>query len=109
MRIVFAEAGSGSWLGIDWLSLLLVLVVALVATVVVVGSFSLATRLMAVGAPDIEVPAGEEPDGPSAVVRPRVAPRPAAATLAAGACYAVGVAATLYGIYLVIPLFHAGG
>jgi hypothetical protein len=108
MRVAM-EAGEGQWLGVDWFSILLVLVVALVATVVVVGSYSLGTRFLAVGAPDIEMPPGGDPDGPEAIVRPRTRPRPAIATAAAGLCYAVGIAATIYGIYLIIPLFHPEG
>lgn len=105
---VLAEAGGGQWLGVEWTSIALVFGVGLVATLAVVGFYSLGTRLLAVGAPDIEVPPGQDPDGPSAVVRPRTRPRPASATVGAVLCYGVGVAATLYGIYLVIPLFHPG-
>lgn len=105
---VFAAAGNGQWLGVEWTSIALVFGVGLVATLVVVGAYSLGTRLLAVGAPDIEVPAGADPDGPSAVVSERIAPRPVSATVGAALCYGVGVAATLYGIYLVIPFFHQG-
>lgn len=107
MIVLAAESGSGQWLGVDWLSIALVFVVALAATVIVVGSYSFGTRLLAVGAPDIEVPEGDDPDGPTAVVRPRRHPRPAAATAGALGCFAIGVAATVYGIYLVVPLLHA--
>lgn len=95
-----------SWLGVDWGAIALVFAVALAVTLVIVASFAVGTRLLAVGAPDIEVAAGEDPDGPSAIVRPRVTPRPPLATAGAWLCYTVGAAAAVYGIYLVIPLFH---
>ncbi|MFE1646059.1 hypothetical protein [Microbacterium sp. P01] len=101
-----AAAAETPWLGVDWGSIGLVFVVSLVATVVVAGSYAFGTRLLAVGAPDIEVPEGSEVDGPEAIVRPRTRPRPASATAAASLFFAVGVAATIYGIYLVIPIFH---
>jgi hypothetical protein len=94
------------WLGVDWDAIGLVFVVGLVVTVVVATVFALATRLLAVGAPDIEPAPGEEPDGPNAVVRPRLTPRPASATVGAWLLYAVAAAVVVYGIYLVIPLFH---
>lgn len=102
-----ADAGSGQWLGVDWGAIGLVFVVGMAVTVLIVGFYSLGTRLLAVGAPDIEVPAGDDPEGLTAVVHPRTQPRPVPATIGAYLCYAVCIAATLYGIYLVIPLFHA--
>jgi hypothetical protein len=99
-------AASAQWLGVDWGAIALVFVVSLAATVVIASSFAFATRLLAVGAPDIEVAEGGDPDGPEAIVRPRLRARPVGATVGAWALYAVGAAATLYGIYLVIPLFH---
>jgi len=71
---------------IDWGAFGLVLVAALVASVVIVVFYSVALRLLAVGG-----------DGGR---------RPAAATIGAVVCIAICVAAVLYGIYLVIPLFH---
>ncbi|MFG6402242.1 MULTISPECIES: hypothetical protein [unclassified Microbacterium] len=106
--IVHAAGGSGQWLGVDWGSILLVAIVALVATVVVVGSYSLGVRLLSVGAPDIEMADGDDPEGSAAVVHTRTQARPMAATLGAGVCFAIGIVATLYGIYLVVPLFHMG-
>lgn len=106
MRLIPAASEGASWLGVDWGSIALVFVVSLVATVLIATSFAFATRLLAVGAPDIEIAAGGDPDGPDAIVRPRLAPRPFSATLGAGVLFAVGAAATLYGVYLVIPYFH---
>jgi hypothetical protein len=78
---------SGQFLGVDWGSIALVTIVALVATVVVVTLYSLGLRLLAVRSGASER-------------------RPVGVTVGAVACIAVGVAAVLYGIYLVIPLFH---
>jgi hypothetical protein len=103
---MLADAPSTSWLGVDWGAIGLVFVVGLIATLVVTGSFAVGTRLLAVGAPDVVVPPGGDADDPAAVTPPRTTPRPAPATVGAWACYAIGIAATLYGIYLVIPLFH---
>jgi hypothetical protein len=106
LRLIAAASGGSTWLGVDWGSIALVFVVSLIATVLIATSFAFATRLLAVGAPDIEIVAGGDPDAPDAIVRPRLAPRPMSATIGAGALFAVGIAATLYGVYLVIPYFH---
>jgi hypothetical protein len=71
---------------IDWGAFGLVLVAALAASVVIVVFYSVALRLLALG-----------PDGQH---------RPVPATVGAVVCIAVCVAAVLYGVYLVIPLFH---
>jgi hypothetical protein len=71
---------------IDWGALALVTGTTLVAAVVIVTLYSFGLRLLAVG---------ED-----------AAHRPAIATLGAWVCIAIGAAAVLYGIYLVIPLFH---
>jgi hypothetical protein len=84
-------------MSIDWGSLALVTVVALIAAVVIVSSYSLGLRLLAVGSPDED---GHHEAGATTTKRP------ATATIGGYACIAVGVAAVLYGIYLVIPLFH---
>jgi hypothetical protein len=87
-------------LDIDWGALALVTVVTLVATVVIVTFYSVGLRLLAVRGPSA-VPVHATP-GADAVD----GPRPLVATIGAWLCIAVGVAAVLYGIYLVIPLFH---
>jgi hypothetical protein len=71
-----------SGLSIDWGSIALVSIVALIATVVIVTAYSLGLRLLA------------------------IEHRAPIATVGAWACIAVGIAGVLYGIYLVIPLFH---
>ena len=85
-----ATTGSGGWLGVDWGALAWVTVTTLVAAVVIVTFYSLGLRLLAVGS---------SADG--AAQR-----RPPAATVGAVVCIAIGVADVLYGIYLVIPVFH---
>lgn len=71
---------------IHWGAFALVLVASLAASVVIVAFYSVAMRLLSLGA-DAQH-------------------RPAAATVGAIVCIAVCVAAVVYGIYLVIPLFH---
>jgi hypothetical protein len=101
-----APAAPTGWLGVDWGAIVVVFVVGIVATVVITGSYAFGTRLLAVGAPPVLVPPGSEADGPDVIELPRTTPRPAIATLGAWLCYAVGIVAAGYGIYLVIPLFH---
>jgi hypothetical protein len=104
---ILADSTAKGWLGVDWGAIGLVLLVAFAVTVVITGSFAVGTRLLAVGAPDVVAPAGGDPDDPAAVTPPRLTPRPMPATVGAWACYAIGIAATVYGIYLVIPAFHS--
>jgi hypothetical protein len=93
-----STAGAGEFLGVDWGSIALVSITALVATVVIVSFFSLGLRLLAVGSPD-----DVDGHGSAAAV---ASSRPLGATIGAVVCIGVGVLAVLYGIYLVIPLFH---
>lgn len=72
---------------IDWAAFGLVFAASLAASVVIVAFYSIAMRLLSLGAD-----AGR---------------RPPAAMAGAIACLAVCVAAVVYGIYLVVPLFHA--
>ncbi|AXH34519.1 hypothetical protein DVJ78_02990 [Humibacter sp. BT305] len=71
---------------IDWGAFVLVFAVALAATVAIVASYSVGLRLLATGADAKH--------------------RPAIATAGAFVCFAIGVAAVLYGLYLIIPQFH---
>lgn len=71
---------------IDWAAFGLVVVAALAATVLVVAVFSAGIRLLSTG--------------------DSVSTRSPAATGAAWLCFALCAAAVLYGLYLVIPLFH---
>jgi hypothetical protein len=92
-----AAPGTGQFLGVDWGSIALVTITTLIATVVIVTFYSLGLRLLAVGSPD------DGGSGGAAVA----GSRPIGATIGAVLCIAVGVAGVLYGIYLVIPLFHS--
>lgn len=85
-------AAEGSFLGVDWGAFAVVSLVAFAATVVIVVSYALGLRLLAVGAPL---------DGDEGAVH-----RPAVATAGAAVCFAIGVAAVLYGIWLIVPQFH---
>jgi hypothetical protein len=71
---------------------------ALGGGVVMVTFYALGIGLLAVGSPN---------DGDhSGASTAAASPRPLIATMGAVACIGVGVLAVLYGIYLVIPLFH---
>ena len=92
------------FLGVDWGAFVVVFLVALVATAVIVTAFAAGIRLFADGALD-PVPGGPGASSPAAAaVAPRA--RPLGATLAGSACFAVGVAAVLAGLWLIVPQFH---
>ena len=80
------SAASSSFLGVDWGSIALVFVVALVVVVVVVALYSTGLVLLA--------------SGESRQTRSPLA------TAGAWVCIGIGAIAVLYGVYLVIPLFH---
>ena len=86
MNTVIQAAGDGQFLGIDWGAFALVLIVAMAATVAIVVSYSVGLRLLSTGSDAKQ--------------------RPAVATAGAFVCFAIGVAAVLYGLYLIIPQFH---
>jgi hypothetical protein len=96
---------------IAWSALGIEFVVSLVAAGGVVAVFALGLRLLAVGAPAGARAAAERlgADGPGAVDQaelPLTHLRPPWASLAACLCFALAIAAVLYGIYLIIPQFH---
>jgi len=99
------------FLGVDWGAFVVVFLVALAATAVIVTSFALGIRAFAAGA---EEPAGAGAgpgpgpgaDGGTAAVAAGPVSRPAGATAAGLACFAVGVAAVLYGLWMIVPQFH---
>jgi len=91
------------FLGVDWGAFVVVFLVALVATAVIVTAFAAGIRLFADGALD-PVPDGPGASSPAAAAAPRA--RPLGATVAGSACFAVGVAAVLAGLWLIIPQFH---
>lgn len=83
-------SADGAFLGVQWGSLAIVTIVAFVVTVVVVVFYALGLRLLAVGL--------SADGGPGR--------RPVIATIGGWACIAIGAAAVIYGVYLVIPVFH---
>jgi hypothetical protein len=91
-----ATPGAGEFLGVAWSSIALVSVSALVAGVVIVTFYSLGLRLLAIGSPNDDA-------GTSVSVS---SPRPPVATVGAVVCIGIGALAVVYGIYLVVPLFH---
>lgn len=97
------------FLGVDWGAFVVVFLVALAATAVIVTSFALGIRAFAAGAEEpAGVGAGAGSDGATAAVAAGPGPvsRPAGATAAGLACFAVGVAAVLYGLWMIVPQFH---
>jgi hypothetical protein len=72
---------------IDWGALFLVFIVALAVTTAVVVIYSVGLRMLAAGG--------------------STGSRPIGATLAAYVCIGISAATVLYGVYLVIPAFHA--
>jgi hypothetical protein len=78
------------FLGVDWGAFVVVFVVALAATAVIVTSFALGIRLFAAGATEAVA----------------AAPRSLPATVGGAACFAVGIAAVLAGLWLIVPQFH---
>jgi len=83
--MIIRTASSADAFDIDWGSIAVVFIVAMIASVGIVSVFSLGLRLLATGEPGA---------------------RPVPATLGAYACIGVGALAVLYGIYLVVPQFH---
>lgn len=79
----------------DWGSIALVFISVLIAVVAIVAVYSLGLRLLAVGSPNEGFGMSESRSQ-----------RPVAATVGGFACIAVGVAAVLYDLYLVIPPVH---
>jgi hypothetical protein len=73
---------------IDWLAFVVVAIVTLVSALVLVGTYGLGVRLLAVAAD-------------AAGARQRVV------RSSAYACFGLCAAAVLYGIYLIVPAFHS--
>ena len=88
------------FLGVDWGAFVVVFVVALGATAVIVTFFALGIRLFAAGATEA-VPGGPVPAGAAPA-----ASRSLPATVGGAACFAVGIAAVLAGLWLIVPQFH---
>ena len=89
------------FLGVDWGAFVVVFATALAATAVIVTAFATGVRLFADGA--------VESDGLAGAAVPSGGPsrsRPLGATVAGGLCFAVGIAAVLVGLWLIVPQFH---
>jgi hypothetical protein len=108
---------------IDWGSFLSVALASLVSTCVVVGLYSLGTRLLAAAgrAPQVdpveftdaitvitpaEAAAAAKRARKAAKKNPLTAGQKGAALIGAYACFTLCGAAVLYGIYLIVPYFH---
>jgi hypothetical protein len=96
---VVLAAGSSTFLGVDWGAFVVVFVVAFVAAVVIVAFYALGLRLLAIGSAD-------DTGADSAIVSTPAGRRPAWATATGFLCLAIGIAAVLYALWLVIPQFH---
>lgn len=83
---------------IDWGSFAAVAATSFTAAVAIVVLFALGLRLLATGAPD---------DAGDSAPPVRSSARPAAATFGAWACIVLATLSVLYGLYLLIPQFHA--
>lgn len=75
-------------MNIDWLAFVVVAIATLVSALVVVGSYGLGVRLLAVAADSV----------PS---------RQPLVRSSAYLCFGVCAAAVLFGIYLIVPAFHS--
>ena len=108
VRAAVVASGEGQFLGVDWGSFVVVFVAAFAATIAVVASYALGLRLLSLGGGggggvDASGGSGSGADGSGGSGTRH---RPVAATAGAWACFAFGVAAVLYGLYLIIPQFH---
>ncbi|RFA10324.1 hypothetical protein B7R54_14725 [Subtercola boreus] len=86
-------------ISIDWGAFALVFGISFAAAVGIVVFYALGLRLLSAGSPD---DTGDD----GAVVSGTRGARPLAATVGGYACLAIGVAAVLYSLYLIIPQFH---
>lgn len=90
-------------MSIDWLAFVLVFVVSVASACVIVLCFATAIRLLALpprGAAAVGSARDEEMDEVEHGTRPRIA------TVGATALFVVSGAIVLYGIYLIVPVFH---
>ena len=97
---------------IDWAAFAIVAAAALVSASVVVSLFAFGLRLLNVGR---GVDADDSPgvietttaSGSVSVVPAQQEGRPRWATFAAVVCFGLCILAVLFGIYLIVPFFHA--
>ncbi|MFD1712916.1 hypothetical protein ACFSBZ_00380 [Amnibacterium flavum] len=88
---------------IDWLSLLTVAVVALVASCVLVALFATGIKLFSTPPPDVAYTGSARDDETDDVAG---STRPLAATIGGIACFALAALGVLYGVYLIVPALH---
>ena len=99
LSLLRAAASEGSFLGIDWGAFVVVFLISFASAVVIVAFYALGLRLLATGS-------GDDAGSDGALVSGTRGTRPPLATAGAYLCFAVGAAAVLYGLYLIIPQFH---
>ena len=96
---------------IDWAAFAIVAAAALVSASVVVSLFAFGLRLLNVGrgldADDSPGTIETTPSGSVSVVNAPAGGRPRWASVAAIACFVLCSGAVLFGIYLIVPFFHA--
>jgi hypothetical protein len=96
---------------IDWAAFAIVAAAALVSASVVVSLFAFGLRLLNVGRGlDADESPGiieTTPSGSVSVVGGQTERRPRWATVAAIACFTLCSGAVLFGIYLIVPVFHS--
>lgn len=89
---------------IDWTGFLVVFAAALIAACVVVSLYSFGIRFLATPAKN-SLASGPSRDDEDDDVD--AADRPMWATMLAYICFGLSGACVLFGIYLIIPIFHA--
>ncbi|MDN4638994.1 hypothetical protein QCD70_01930 [Agreia sp. PsM10] len=96
---------------IDWAAFAIVAAAALVSASVVVSLFAFGLRLLNVGrgvdADDSPGASETTASGSVSVVPAQQEGRPRWATFAAVICFGLCILAVLFGIYLIVPFFHA--
>jgi hypothetical protein len=96
---------------IDWAAFAIVAAAALVSASVVVSLFAFGLRLLNVGrgldAEDSPGTVETTPSGSTSVVAGSPGGRPRWASVAAVGCFGLCSLAVLFGIYLIVPAFHA--
>jgi hypothetical protein len=101
-----ATPGQGQFLGVDWGAFVIVFLVSIVACGIVVSFFSIGIKLLSLGSADDPSGDSRGPKPTTEQVAAARAARPLAATITAYVCFAICIAAVIFGILLVIPPAH---
>jgi hypothetical protein len=88
---------------IDWISLLIVALTALVAASALVALFATGIKLFSVPPEGSETASSARDDETDDVAH---STRPLMATVGGVACFALAALGVLYGVYLVVPALH---